>query len=43
MPNIMTPVLAPSQRRDLEKFGERLARFGVNFAVVTAEGRFPSW
>jgi HD-GYP domain-containing protein (c-di-GMP phosphodiesterase class II) len=32
------PVLDASQRRDLEKFGERLARFGVNFAVVAADG-----
>jgi HD-GYP domain-containing protein (c-di-GMP phosphodiesterase class II) len=38
MPNIAAPVLVAAQRRDLEKFGERLARFGVNFAVVTAEG-----
>jgi hypothetical protein len=38
MPNIASPALAPSQRRDLEKFGERLARFGVNFAVVAADG-----
>ncbi len=38
MPNIAAPALAPSQRRDLEKFGERLARFGVNFAVVAGDG-----
>jgi len=38
MPNIAAPALAASQRRDLEKFGERLARFGVNFAVVAADG-----
>ena len=38
MPNIAAPALAPSQRRDLEKFGERLARFGINFAVVAADG-----
>jgi HD-GYP domain-containing protein (c-di-GMP phosphodiesterase class II) len=38
MPNIAAPALAASQRRELEKFGERLARFGVNFAVVAAEG-----
>ena len=38
MPNITAPALAASQRRDLEKVGERFARFGVNFAVVAAEG-----
>jgi len=38
MPNIAAPALAASQRRDLEKFGERLARFGVNFTVVAADG-----
>jgi HD-GYP domain-containing protein (c-di-GMP phosphodiesterase class II) len=38
MPNLAAPALAASQRRDLEKFGERLARFGVNFAVVAADG-----
>ncbi len=38
MPNIAAPALTPSQRRDLEKFGERLARFGVNFAVMAADG-----
>ena len=38
MPNITAPVLEAAQRRDLEKFGERLGRFGVNFAVVTADG-----
>ena len=38
MPNIAAPALDASQRRDLEKFGERLARFGVNFAVVSTEG-----
>ena len=40
MPNIAAPALDASQRRDLEKFGERLARFGVNFAVVSRRG-FP--
>lgn len=35
MPNTTTPALAPARRRELEKFGERIARFGVNFAVVT--------
>ncbi|MBM4027448.1 MAG: HD domain-containing protein [Planctomycetes bacterium] len=38
MPDIAAPALAASQRRELEKFGERLARFGVNFIVVAAEG-----
>jgi len=38
MPNIVAPALAASQRRELEKFGERLAHFGVNFAVVAADG-----
>ncbi len=39
MPNTMAPALAPARRRELEKFGERIARFGVNFAVVTADGQ----
>lgn len=39
MPNTMTPSLAPARCRELEKFGERIARFGVNFAVVTTDGR----
>ena len=38
MPNVAAPALTTSQRRDLEKSGERLARFGVNFAVVAADG-----
>ncbi len=38
MPNVAAPALVPSQRRELEKFGERLARFGVNFAVLAADG-----
>ncbi len=38
MSNIAAPALAASQRRELEKSGERLARFGVNFAVVSADG-----
>jgi HD-GYP domain-containing protein (c-di-GMP phosphodiesterase class II) len=38
MPNVAAPALAPSQRRELEKFGERLVRFGVNFAVMTTDG-----
>jgi len=41
MPNTMTSTLAPARRRELEKLGERIARFGVNFAVVTADGRTP--
>lgn len=41
MPNTMTPSLAPARCRELEKFGERIAHFGVNFAVVTAEGQVP--
>jgi len=39
MPNTMTLPLAPARLRELEKFGERIARFGVNFAVVTTDGR----
>jgi HD-GYP domain-containing protein (c-di-GMP phosphodiesterase class II) len=31
--------LSPSQRRDLERFAERVIRFGVNFAVVDASGQ----
>jgi HD-GYP domain-containing protein (c-di-GMP phosphodiesterase class II) len=38
MPNIAVLALGASQRRELEKSGERLARFGVNFAVVAADG-----
>jgi len=30
--------LSPSQLLDLEKFGERISRFSVNFAVCDAEG-----
>lgn len=41
IPNTMTPSLAPARQRELEKFGERIARFGVNFAVVTVDGRVP--
>lgn len=41
MPNTMTPTLAPARRRELEKLGERIARFGVNFAVVTSDGQMP--
>jgi len=38
-PNTTTPTLAAARRRELEKFGERIARFGVNFAVATADGK----
>ena len=31
------PKLTPAQRRELETFGKRIGRFGVNFAVVDAE------
>ncbi|HOV77129.1 MAG TPA: hypothetical protein PLS24_03825, partial [Sedimentisphaerales bacterium] len=41
MPNTVTGTLAPARRRELEIFGARVARFGVNFAVVTADGRIP--
>ena len=38
MPNTTTPGLTCQQRRDLERFGERIGRFGVNFAVVDPSG-----
>jgi HD-GYP domain-containing protein (c-di-GMP phosphodiesterase class II) len=38
MPNTATEALTASQRRDLENLGERLARFGANFAVMTPAG-----
>ncbi|HNS19167.1 MAG TPA: HD domain-containing protein [Sedimentisphaerales bacterium] len=41
MPNTTTSTLAPARRRELEKCGERIARLGVNFAVVTADGQIP--
>ncbi len=41
IPDMMTPSLAPARQRELEKFGERIARFGVNFAVVTMNGQVP--
>lgn len=41
IPNTTTPCLAPARRRELEKFGERIVRFGVNFAVVTPDGQIP--
>ncbi len=39
--NAAASALTPSHRRELEKFGERIARFGVNFAVVTLKGQLP--
>lgn len=39
--NATTSALTPSHRRELEKFGERIAHFGVNFAVVTLKGQLP--
>ncbi|MEN6337709.1 MAG: HD domain-containing phosphohydrolase [Phycisphaerales bacterium] len=41
MPNTVTPTLAPARRRELERLGERIVRFGVNFAVVTPDGQMP--
>jgi len=38
MPNTTTPGLTCQQRRDLERFGERIGRFGVNLAVVDPSG-----
>jgi HD-GYP domain-containing protein (c-di-GMP phosphodiesterase class II) len=38
-PNTTTPQLNALQRRELEKLGERITRFGVNFAVVAADGQ----
>ena len=38
MPNTAAEAFTASQRRDLENLGERLARFGVNFAVMTTHG-----
>jgi HD-GYP domain-containing protein (c-di-GMP phosphodiesterase class II) len=37
--NTTTLELNAGQRRELEQLGQRLARFGVNFATVTADGR----
>ncbi len=34
-----TPHLNALQRRELEKLGERITRFGANFAVVTADNQ----
>jgi HD-GYP domain-containing protein (c-di-GMP phosphodiesterase class II) len=39
--NATTSALTPSHRRELEKSGERIAHFGVNFAVVTLQGQLP--
>jgi HD-GYP domain-containing protein (c-di-GMP phosphodiesterase class II) len=39
LPNATTVELSASQRRELERLGERLARLGVNFAVVTPDGQ----
>jgi HD-GYP domain-containing protein (c-di-GMP phosphodiesterase class II) len=38
MPDMTIHKLSPSQRRDLERFAERVIRFGVNFAVVDESG-----
>jgi HD-GYP domain-containing protein (c-di-GMP phosphodiesterase class II) len=38
MPDMTKHKLSPSERRDLEKFAERIIRFGVNFAVVDESG-----
>ncbi len=38
MPNTMTQGLTCLQRRDLERFGERLGQFDVNFAVIHPDG-----
>jgi HD-GYP domain-containing protein (c-di-GMP phosphodiesterase class II) len=39
MPNTMTHGLTCLQRRDLDRFGSRIGRFGVNFTVVDTEGQ----
>ncbi len=41
MPNTTISALAPARRRELEKHGERISRFGVNFAVVRADRQIP--
>jgi HD-GYP domain-containing protein (c-di-GMP phosphodiesterase class II) len=38
MPDMTKHKLSPSQRRELERFAERIIRFGVNFAVVDESG-----
>ena len=39
MPNTTTRELTCLQRRELERFGERMGRFGVNFAALDARGQ----
>ena len=39
IPNMTVPALTAPQRRELERCGQRIARFGVNFAVIAADGR----
>ena len=39
VPNIAMPGLTAQQRRELEKLGEHIMRFGVNVAVVGPEGQ----
>jgi len=39
MPNRTTQGLTCLQRRDLERFGERIGQFGVNVSVVDPDGR----
>ena len=39
MPNTTTRELTCLQRRELERFGERMGRFGVNFAALDASGQ----
>ncbi len=39
MPNLTSRPLNYMQRRELERFGHRIARFGVNYAVVDAEAQ----
>jgi len=39
MPNLTSRPLTYMQRRELERFGDRITRFGVNFAVVDATGQ----
>lgn len=39
MPNLTSRPLTYMQRRELQRFGDRITRFGVNFAVVDATGQ----
>jgi len=39
MVNTTAPRLTLAQRRELEAFGERAGRFGVNFAIVGPSGQ----